>query len=370
MEDLELISRGCSRFPRVYDKGEGYFKHGCNKLDVFDWLHDIEKISQTIINKDEFVEVRFKNSRKDIFKVPENMDLRVGSIIAVEALPGHDIGIISLTGPLVRLQMKKKRINPDSENIKRVYRKARPLDLEKWHQAIALETATMFKSRKIAANLKLAMKICDVEYQGDGTKAIFYYTADERVDFRELIKILAEEFSIRIEMRQIGARQEASRLGGIGACGRELCCSTWLTNYYSVSTNAARIQQLSINPQKIAGQCAKLKCCLSYEYDHYVEALKEFPNTEINLKTKKGTLIHQKTDIFKKILWYAYQHELNVLIPASIEEIKKIIEANKKNIIPNDIEPIEQKQKVIVDYGLEDKPDHNITRLDDITNSY
>jgi len=338
MNSNDHISRGCSCSPKPFLKNEKIFKHGCNKLDVFDWLNDIETPKNT--NPFDCIEVRFKNCRKDFYRLPGDIELKIGDIVAVEANPGHDIGIVSLVGETVKFQMKKKDVNPIKDEIKKVYRKAKTSDIEKWNSAIEIENSTMFRARRIAVELKLDMKICDVEYQGDKIKAIFYYTAEERVDFREMIKLFAEEFGIRIEMKQIGVRQEASRLGGIGSCGRELCCSTWLTEFCSVSTNAARCQQISLNNQKLAGQCSKLKCCINYEYDTYLDALKEFPNNEIVLKSKKGNAYHQKTDIFKKIMWYSYESSLNTMFPLSIETVKKTIEQNKKNIIPEELEHI------------------------------
>jgi len=354
------LSRGCVSFPKPMHKNETVFKHGCNKLDVFDWLQDIPPTADQLKSHD-CVEVRFKNSRKDFFRLSAGVEVAVGDIIAVEASPGHDIGIVTLSGDLVWYQMRKKKVNSKSEEIKKVYRKAKPSDIEKWVSAIEQEQITMFKARKIASDLKLEMKISDVEYQGDKTKAIFYYTADERVDFRELIKILAEEFMIRIEMRQIGVRQESSRLGGIGSCGRELCCSTWLTQFKSVSTNSARMQQLSLNPQKLAGQCSKLKCCLNYEYDTYLDAIKGFPSTEIILRTKAGNAKHQKTDIFRGVMWYSYDSNPDFFIPVSVEKVKDVIEKNAKNIIPEELEALRLKEE-------EKKIDfENVVGQDDIT---
>ena len=353
------LSRGCANYPKPTHKNDTVFKHGCNKLDVYDWLQDIPSPDQ--LKDFDIVEVRFKNSRKDFFKLTPGIEVKMGDIIAVEASPGHDIGVVTLAGNLVWYQMRKKKINPLSEEIKKVYRKAKSTDIEKWVSAIEQEQITMFKTRKIAVELNLAMKISDVEYQGDKTKAIFYYTADERVDFRELIKILAEEFMVRIEMRQIGVRQESSRLGGIGSCGRELCCSTWLTHFKSVSTNSARIQQLSLNPQKLAGQCSKLKCCLNYEYDSYADAIKDFPDNEIVLRTKNGDARHQKTDIFRGIMWYSYVSAPEFFIPISVEKVKETIEKNKKNIIPEELEGIKIKDD-------EKKIDfENVVGQDDIT---
>lgn len=306
---------------------------GCNKMNVFDWLSNMNlPDGQTQFD---IVEIRFKNSRKEFFKNVNQLTLSVGDVVAVEGSPGHDIGVVSTVGELVRLQMKKRNQDSSSPEIKKLYRKAKQHDVDKWREAQALETPTMYRARTLAINLGLQMKISDVEYQGDKTKAIFYYTADGRVDFRELIKVMAEEFKVRIEMRQIGSRQEASRLGGIGACGRELCCSTWLNDFRSVTTSAARYQQLSLNPLKLAGQCGKLKCCLNYELDAYVDAVKDFPNTEgIKLKTKKGQAFHQKTDIFKRIIWYSYEGEGDVFIPLSVERVKDVMELNKKGELP------------------------------------
>ena len=301
----------------------------CSKLEAFDWLNDIPDSTQ----KFDIIEVRFKNTRKEFFINANSLRLKRGDIVAVEASPGHDIGIISVTGELVSFQLKKQGINPAEHEFKKVYRKAKPADLEKWHEATSLEDSTMLKTRKIASDLKLDMKIGDVEYQGDKTKAVFYYIADERVDFRELIKILAENFKIRIEMRQIGARQEAGRIGGIGSCGRELCCSTWITNFVSVTTNSARYQEISLNPQKLAGQCGKLKCCLNYELDCYVDAQKDFPSREVVLETKTGQAYHSKTDIFRGIMWYTFDPvNLVNFTPVPVERVREIIELNKKGI--------------------------------------
>lgn len=282
------------------------------------------------------VEVRFKNSRKDFFRTTPDISLAVGEVIAVEASPGHDIGIVSLTGELVRVQMKRRNVAVTSPEIRKVYRKARPADIDKWQEAQQAEQATMMKARTIAASLGLQMKISDVEFQGDKTKAIFYYTAEERVDFRELIKRLAEEFRVRIEMRQIGARQEAGRLGGIGSCGRELCCSTWLTDFRSVTTSAARYQQLSLNPLKLAGQCGKLKCCLNYELDTYMDALKDIPEAA-DLEAVRGRARHQKTDIFRRTMYYAYTSDPGNFIGLPVERVKEIIALNKAGEKPEEL---------------------------------
>ncbi|WP_405208720.1 stage 0 sporulation family protein [Aquimarina sp. LLG6339-5] len=301
---------------------------GCNKLTVFDWLSNMSLPGG--VAPFHCVEVRFKNGRKSFFKNTENLSLSIGDIVATEASPGHDVGIVTLTGELVRIQMKKKKVDIDSEDVKKIYRKASQKDIDIWQKARDREQAIQVRSREIAIRLKLQMKISDIEFQGDGSKCTFYYTAEERVDFRQLIKEFAQEFSTRIEMRQIGFRQEAARLGGIGSCGRELCCSTWLTDFRSVNTSAARYQQLSLNPQKLAGQCGKLKCCLNYELDAYIDALNEFPKTEIKLQTEKGTAVCQKIDIFKGYLWYAYEGEWMNWHKISADHANEIIDANKK----------------------------------------
>lgn len=336
-----FISRGCCHQPSLIHKNDAIFNHGCSKLDSFDWMRFVPiPDGQPLFD---CIEVRFKNNRKDFFRTTTDLDLHTGDIVAVEANPGHDIGIVSLTGEIVRLQMKKKNVSPNRDDIRKVYRKGRLSDIEKWITAVDKEDSTLFRSREIASGLNLKMKLNDVEYQGDDTKAVFYYTADERVDFRELIKVLAEEFKIRIEMRQIGARQEASRLGGIGTCGRELCCSTWLSSFNTVSTNAARIQQLSLNPQKLAGQCGKLKCCLNYEFAAYAEALKGFPPDDTILNTRKGDAIPQKTDVFAGIIWYAYKSDPNNLLAIPVEKVKEIIQKNKKGQAIEKLEDFSRK---------------------------
>lgn len=271
-----------------------------NKLNTYDWLADIPGNGE----EQDMVEVQFKNTRKGYYKNSNGLHLVKGDIVAVEASPGHDIGTVTLTGRLVPLQMRKANLKPDAE-IRRIYRKVKPVDMEKYEEAKSREHDTMIRSRKIAESLGLQMKIGDVEYQGDGNKAIFYYIADERVDFRQLIKVLAETFRVRIEMKQIGARQEAGRIGGIGPCGRELCCATWMTNFVSVSTSAARFQDISLNPQKLAGQCAKLKCCLNYEVDAYVECQKRLPSKEITLETLDNVYYYFKADILKGTITYS-----------------------------------------------------------------
>ena len=335
---------------------------GCNKLNVFDWLANMElPAGQPVFD---CVEVRFKNSRKEIFRNVNTLPLNVGDVVAVEASPGHDIGVISISGELVRLQMKKKNANPTSEEIKKLYRKAKQTDIDKWVEAQNLEHSTMYRARTIAVKLNLQMKISDVEYQGDKTKAIFYYTAEERVDFRELIKVLADEFKVRIEMRQIGARQEAGRLGGIASCGRELCCSTWLTDFRSVSTSAARYQQLSLNPLKLAGQCGKLKCCLNYELDSYLDAIQDFPEVNnVKLETQRGRAFHQKTDIFRRTMFFSYTDEPDNFIPLPVDRVKLIIEMNAKAEKPEDL-----LAKVIQPRIVEKKPDYeNVVGQDSLT---
>jgi cell fate regulator YaaT (PSP1 superfamily) len=354
--DPSVKIKGCGSSTGTCDTG------GCNKLNVFDWLSDMEMPSGQIAF--DVVEVRFKNSRKEFFRNSENLTLSIGDVVAVEASPGHDIGVISAVGEVVRLQMKKKKIKSDSEEIKKVYRKAKQQDIDKWHEAQALETQTMYKARTFALQHGLEMKISDVEFQGDKTKAIFYYTAEGRVDFRQLIKTLAEQFRVRIEMKQIGARQEASRLGAIGSCGRELCCSTWLTDFRSVSTSAARYQQLSLNPLKLAGQCGKLKCCLNYELDSYLDAIKDFPNTDnLKLKTARGTAVHQKTDIFKRIMWFSYFDDMSNFIAVSVDDVKKVIELNKSGQTPEQLNAIQT-----VSQEKDEAPDYeNVVGQDSIT---
>ncbi|WP_046758553.1 PSP1 domain-containing protein [Kordia jejudonensis] len=300
----------------------------CNKLTVFNWLSNMSLPS----NQKPFdcVEVRFKNSRKHFYRNTENLTLSIGDIVATEASPGHDVGIVTLTGELVRVQMKKKKVALDSEDVRKIYRKASQKDIDVWSKARDREEEIKKRSRELAIALSLQMKISDVEFQGDASKATFYYTAEERVDFRQLIKDMAKAFSIRIEMRQIGFRQEAARLGGIGSCGRELCCSTWLTDFRSVNTAAARYQQLSLNPQKLAGQCGKLKCCLNFELDAYLEALQQFPKNDVKLYTEKGTAVCQKTDIFKGHIWYAYEGEWMNWHKLTTDQANEIIALNKE----------------------------------------
>lgn len=316
----------------------GLCAKGCGRqdkqLNTYDYLADIPG------NEDatDLVEVQFKNTRKGYYHNSNRLPLQKGDIVAVEASPGHDIGVITLTGRLVPLQMKKANLKQDQE-IKRVYRKAKPVDMEKYEEAKSREHSTMIRSRQIAKNLGLAMKIGDVEYQGDGNKAIFYYIADGRVDFRQLIKVLAETFRVRIEMKQIGARQEAGRIGGIGPCGRELCCATWMKNFISVSTSAARYQDISLNPQKLAGQCAKLKCCMNYEVDAYVEAGKRLPSREVTLQTLDAEYFFFKADILAGLVTYSTdKHMAANLVTLPIKRVFEVINMNKKGEKPEKLE--------------------------------
>jgi len=329
-------------------------KKGCNrnstqKLSTFDWMCDLPETQKDT----DFVEVQFKNTRKGYFLNSTKIPLEKGDVVAVESSPGHDIGEVTLVGRLVLLQMKKYNVNPEKIEIRRVYRKAKETDLEKYQEAKAKEQATMIKSRQIAESLSLNMKIGDVEFQGDGNKAIFYYIADERVDFRQLIKVFAETFRVRIEMKQIGARQEAGRIGGIGPCGRELCCSGWMTNFNSVSTSAARYQDISLNPQKLAGQCAKLKCCMNFELDSYMDAIKEFPSKEIQLETLDNTYYHFKTDVFKGLISYSTSVNFGAnVVTISAKRAKEIIAMNRKGSKPELLDDrVDEEVKAIpVDY--------------------
>ncbi|NDP20212.1 MAG: hypothetical protein GZ091_03920 [Paludibacter sp.] len=329
-------------------------KKGCNrnsnqKLATFDWLCDLPETQK----ETDFVEIQFKNTRKGYFLNNTKIPLEKGDMVAVESSPGHDIGEVTLVGKLVLLQMRKNNVHPDKIEVRRVYRKAKETDLEKYQEAKAKEQETMIKSRQIAENLKLNMKIGDVEFQGDGNKAIFYYIADERVDFRQLIKVFAETFRVRIEMKQIGARQEAGRIGGIGPCGRELCCSGWMTNFNSVSTSAARYQDISLNPQKLAGQCAKLKCCMNYELDSYMDAIKDFPSKEIQLETLDNTYYHFKTDVFKGLISYSTSQNFGAnVVTVSAKRAKEVIALNRKGQKPDllDDHSEDEVKPVVIDY--------------------
>ncbi|PDS21915.1 PSP1 domain-containing protein [Flavobacterium branchiophilum] len=313
----------------------------CNKLTVFDWLSNM-----SLPNGEapfDCVEIRFKNGRKEFYRNTEKLVLSIGDIVATEASPGHDIGIVTLTGELVKIQMKKKGTDYQTAEIAKIYRKASQKDIDVWTKVREKEEVMKVKARELAIEQKLEMKISDIEFQGDGSKATFYYTANDRIDFRTLIKEFAREFSTRIEMKQVGFRQEASRLGGIGSCGRELCCSTWLTDFRSVNTSAARYQQLSLNPQKLAGQCGKLKCCLNYELDTYMDALKAFPDFDTKLITEKGDAVCQKQDIFKGLMWFAYTNNFANWQVLKIEQVQEIIAENK----------LKNKVSSLEDYALE-----------------
>jgi len=319
---------------------------GCNKLEVYDWLANIDLPGGQQVY--DILEVRFKNSRKDFFRNGQKINIQVGDIVVVAAASGFDVGVVSIVCELAQIQVRKKKRDIKPLEARKVIRIANQKDIDLWIKARSNEKELMYKARTLALNIGLEMKISDVEYQGDMSKAIFYYTADGRVDFRQLIKDMASEFRIRIEMKQIGSRQESSRLGGIGSCGRELCCSTWLTDFRSVSTSAARYQQLSLNPQKLAGQCGKLKCCLNFELDAYLEGLKSFPRTDVRLKTQKGDAYHVKTDVFKGTMWYAFRGE-SELYPLTPVRVKEIIESNKKGNKPSDLKDYQIKEAIVVE---------------------
>jgi cell fate regulator YaaT (PSP1 superfamily) len=356
--------RGCHKLVKDTSESVICVDLGGNKLDTYDWLGDISGVYQNF----DIIEVRFKNTRKSYFRNVNELKLKKGDVIAVEASPGHDIGIVSLVGSLVGMQLARNNIPLEGTEFKKIYRKAKPADIDKWNESMALEFTTMIKSRKIALDLKLEMKIGDVEYQGDGTKAIFYYIADDRVDFRELIKVLAEQLKVRIEMKQIGARQEAGRIGGIGSCGRELCCSTWITSFVSVTTNAARYQEVSLNPQKLAGQCGKLKCCLNYELASYLDAQKDFPNTSIPLETEQGLVFHQKTDVFKRLMWYSSKKDMpSEIVCLSVDQVREIIDKNKRGEKVIKLESIENTNIApIIDYQYKNAVDEkSLTRFED-----
>ena len=349
MESLK--ARGCCSAKQSEISGENsealelYFS-SCGKLDSYDWLREVSGSDIP-----EVVEVRFKNTRKGFYRNVNELRLKRGDIIAVEASPGHDIGIITLAGEIVERQQAKTR-NNQQEELKKVYRKAKEVDIENWKEAISKEKDTMLRSRQMSNDLGLNMKIGDVEYQGDNTKAIFYYIADERVDFRQLIKVLAEAFRIRIEMRQIGARQEAGKIGGIGTCGRELCCSTFVSLFISVSTHAARGQEVALNPQKLAGQCGKLKCCLNYELAGYEDARRSFPKAGIPLRTVTGNANLLKTDVYRGIMWYGYEGGGGqALVPVPVERATEIMEMNRDGKLPDElIESSALKEEKKLDY--------------------
>lgn len=313
---------------------------GCNKMNVFDWLSNMDMPVQDKFN---IVEVRFKNGRKEFFKNSEGLNLTTGDAVIVEVPNGHHLGYISMQGELVRLQMQKKKVANDSE-IKKIYRLAHQKDLEKFEEVKKRELPTLYRTREIIRNLKLEMKLSDIEYQADNAKATFFYSADDRVDFRELIKILAGEFKVRVEMRQISLRQEAGRLGGIGVCGRELCCATWLSEFKNVATSAARYQNLSLNPSKLSGQCGRLKCCLNYELETYMEALEDIPKIEGPLLTEKGEATLQKTDIFRKIMWFGFREE-NTWYPLNVSRVNEILRLNREGKKPATLEKDQEEEK-------------------------
>lgn len=354
------VPRGCKSNGNC---GTGTCGSGSEKLAVFDWLSNMTLPSgQERFN---IFEVRFKNGRKHFYKNTENLSISMGDVVAVESSPGHDIGVVSLAGELVKVQMKKRNIAIDSDEINKIYRKATQKDIDIWQEARAKEEETQRKGREILGRLGLQMKLSDVEYQGDGNKATFYYTAESRVDFRQLIRDFASAFSVRVEMKQVGARQEAARLGGIGSCGRELCCSTWLTDFRKVTTSAARYQQLSLNPLKLAGQCGKLKCCLNFELDSYLDALKPFPKQELVLKTEKGEAIFVKMDIFKNFLWYTYKEESSKWFRLTLDHVLEIIELNKNNELSTSLEEYESEVEIPTKVSFEDAVgEDSLTRFD------
>lgn len=357
---------GCS--PAGCKSNGSCLTNGCSKLDVHDWLSHMDM--PTNYKPFSIVEIKFKGSRKEFYHNHDNIYLEAGELVAVETTTGgYDIGHVSITGELVRMQMTKRHVK-EADVTKKIYRRATPADVDKWKLAKDMEWETMHKARTLALELKLSMKISDVDYQGDKTKATFYYTAEGRVDFRELIKKMAESFRIRIEMRQIGMRQEASRLGGIGSCGRELCCSTWLTDFKTVSTSAARYQNLSLNTLKLAGQCGKLKCCLNYELDTYMDALKHIPDNVNTLRTEKGDARLQKTDIFKKIMWFAFPREES-WVPLPITRVKEIQQMNRDGVLPADLTEAVQVELIpvkVLDYENVVGQD-SLTRLDERRNN-
>ncbi len=330
-------SRGCDVERTQHGALNINYNQSCCKLSDFNWLSDISADKYR-----DLYEVRFKNTRKLVCRNDSNQLLKTGDIVVVEATNGHDVGIITLEGPIVIRQLIRHRIDPKAYEFKKIYRKAKILDIERWQEAISREQKTMIRSRQIAANLGLNMKIGDVEFQGDGTKAIFYYIADERVDFRQLIKDFAEEFHIRIEMKQIGARQEAGLIGGLGVCGRQLCCSRYMSEFQSITTQAARCQDLSLNPQKLAGQCSKLKCCINYEASAYIDAIKSFPDIREPLEFKDGQAFLMKTDILKHIMWFSYdKSSLSNMVPLSPKEVWDYLNLNRKGVKPDTMIPQE-----------------------------
>ena len=352
-------SGGCSTGVSGCKSNGGCSTGGCNRLNVFDWLSDMEL--PTSFEEFDIIEVRFKGGRKDFFRNANRLELTTGDAVVVDVPNGHHIGFVSLKGELVRLQMLKKKVD-NNEEIRTIYRIANEKDMEKFQEVRDMEATTMYRSREIIHSLKLRMKLSDVEYQADKSKATFYYSADDRVDFRDLIKKLAEEFKVRIEMRQISMRHEAGRLGGIGSCGRELCCSTWLTDFKSVSTTAARYQNLSLNPSKLSGQCGRLKCCLNYELETYMDALKDIPTVNRPLQTQQGDAMLQKTDIFKKMMWFGYRGD-NTWYPVPVARVQEILEQNANGVAVEALlleVPDEPKQNEFVA-----QVEGNLERLDD-----
>ncbi|MBQ6068781.1 MAG: hypothetical protein IJK84_04690 [Bacteroidales bacterium] len=333
-EENLFLSRGCKQCPTSYVPVSETEMRSCSKVTSCNWMRGIRQPGGKPFD---CVEVRFKNNRKDFFRLPDGLEVTEGDVVAVEGMPGHDIGIVSLTGEVCRIQMLKRHVDPASENVRKLFRRAKSNDIERWAESLKNEHNALLRTRRIAADLNLEMKVNDVEYQGDNAKAIFYYTADDRVDFRTLIKVLAEEFHVRIEMKQIGVRQEAGKVGGLGTCGRELCCSTWLTNFKSVTTNTAKVQQILPNPQKLAGQCGKLKCCLNFECEVYADALKQFPPANTAIRFQKGLALYKKTDVFRGIMWYCYEGE-SELHALTAESVKKIIEMNRNQEYPEKME--------------------------------
>jgi len=362
MDEIENKQYDCFRGCTVERKDDGElecnYRAGCCKLEVYNWLDGVHQEQYN-----DLFEVRFKNTRKGIFRNASGQSIKTGDKVVVEAATGHDLGIVTLEGPIVIRQMMAKNINPDNFEFRKIYRKAKAYDIEKWREATAREQQTMIRARQLAANLSLEMKIGDVEFQGDGTKAIFYYIANGRVDFRQLIKDFAEEFHIRVEMKQIGARQEAGLIGGLGICGRELCCSNYISSFKSISTSAARCQDLSLNPQKLAGQCGKLKCCLNYEVAAYMDAQAGIPRLHAPLEFQDGLAYLAKTDILSKTLYFTYEKgSLANLYPLSADEVKKVIELNRKGIKPDTIkeEQVPQTPEFVTSVG-----DDSITRFDE-----
>ena len=351
-------SRGCTVERNQEGEAECNYRRGCCKLEVYDWLDGIKQEQFS-----DYFEVRFKNTRKAIYKNASGQSIKMGDLVIVEASNGHDLGIVTLEGPIVGRQMKSKGIDPSTFEFKKIYRRAKQFDIEKWQEAIAREHETMIRSRQIAEELGLEMKIGDVEFQGDGTKAIFYYIADGRVDFRQLIKVFADEFKIRIEMKQIGARQEAGLIGGLGVCGRELCCSNYISSFQSITTAAARCQDLSLNPQKLAGQCGKLKCCLNYETASYIDAQTRIPKVFNPLEFEDGQAFLMKTDILKETMYFSYDsHSLASLYPLTAREVKEIMKMNKNGLKP---ESLKQDLEDVMPEFISAVGDDSISRFDE-----